>query len=247
MQAVVADNLVVELIPVLPGEFLMGSDNEFFSEAPAHRVKIASGFLLGKYPITQSEWLAVMGNNPSAFPDSLDRPVDSVNWQQAAEFCRRLSGQAGQCVRLPSEAEWEYACRAGTSSEFFFGSWGPILDDSEIPAEAKQLLGEHAWFDLNSADSTRPVGLKRPNPWGLHDMMGNVWEWCADTWHNDYVGAPNDGTPWRDGDEQQPRRCLRGGAWDMNAFRCRSSYRSYDHREMATNRFGFRVAVTPPA
>jgi formylglycine-generating enzyme required for sulfatase activity len=102
---------------------------------------------------------------------------------------------------------------------------------------------QYAWFDLNSGDGTRAVGLKRPNPWGLHDMLGNVWEWCADAWHEGYVGAPDDGGPWAEGAARQPRRCLRGGAWDMNAFRCRSPYRSYDHSELATNRFGFRVAV----
>ena len=243
MQAVVAGKELVELVPVPPGEFLMGSDNQFFSEAPAHLVKIRSGFLLGRYPITQGQWLAVMGNNPSAFRDSPDRPVDSVSWEKAAEFCRRLGDQSGHHIRLPSEAEWEYTCRAGTSGEFFFGPWGPVLDDSEVLWETRQALCEYAWFDLNSLGGTRPVGLKRPNPWGMHDMLGNVWEWCADVWHDDYVSAPDDGSPWVEGKQRQPRRCLRGGAWDMNAFRCRSPYRSYDHRELATNRFGFRVAV----
>jgi formylglycine-generating enzyme required for sulfatase activity len=243
MQAVVTGKVLVELVSIPPGEFLMGSGNQFFSEAPAHRVKIRPGFLLGRYPITLGQWLAVMGENPSAFGDSPDRPVDSVSWQQAAEFCRRLGDQSGHGVRLPSEAEWEYACRAGTSADFFFGPWGPFRDDSEVPWEAQEALCEYAWFNLNSGDGTRPVGLKRSNPWGLHDMLGNVWEWCADVWHDDYVGAPDDGSPWVAGEEQQPRRCLRGGAWDMNAFRCRSPYRSYDHRELATNRFGFRVAV----
>ena len=243
MQAVTAGGAVVELVAVPPGEFLMGSENRYFSEAPALPVRIRRGFLLGRYPVTQAQWLAVMGDNPSAFRDPPDRPVDGVSWEQAAEFCRRLGNQSGYHIRLPSEAEWEYACRAGTPGEFFFGPWGPVLDDNEVPWEARQALCEYAWFDLNSADGTQPVGLKRPNPWGLHDMLGNVWEWCADVWHADYAGAPDDGSPWTQGEERQPRRCLRGGAWDMNAFRCRSPYRSYDHRDLATNRFGFRVAV----
>jgi len=222
----------------------MGSDNQFFSEVPAHMVKIQSGFFLGRFPVTQAQWLAVMGNNPSTFRDSPDLPVDSVCWEQTVEFCRRLGAQSGHGVRLPSEAEWEYACRAGNVSDFFFGPWGPFLDDSELPGEVPQALRDYAWFDLNSGGCTRPVGLKRPNPWGLHDMVGNVWEWCADVWRSDYAGAPDDGSPWVVGEELQPRRCLRGGAWDMNAFRCRSSYRSYDHRGLATNRFGFRVAVS---
>ena len=243
MQSVVAGNVLVELVSIPPGEFRMGSDNQFFSETPIHPVRMPAGFLLGKYPITQAQWLAVMGDNPSAFRSSPEHPVDNVSWDQAARFCRRLSDQSGRLVRLPSEAEWEYACRAGTPGEFFFGLWGPFHDDSEVPWEARHALCEYAWFDLNSGDSTQPVGIKRPNPWGLHDMLGNVWEWCADVWHDDYVGAPGDSTPWVAGAERQPRRCLRGGAWDMNAFRCRSPYRSYDYRELATSRFGFRVAV----
>jgi formylglycine-generating enzyme required for sulfatase activity len=242
MQVVVA-NVVVELLPIPPGEFRMGSDNELFSETPAHTVRLHSDFLLGKYPITQAQWQVVMGSNPSAFRESPDHPVDNVSWDQALDFCHQLSALSGRRVRLPSEAEWEYACRAGTTSEFYFGPWGPFRDDSEIPSEVQMALSEHAWFDLNSADHTYPVGLKRPNLWGLHDMLGNVWEWCADVWHSDYVGAPQDGSPRVEGGGRQPRRCLRGGAWDMNAFRCRSPYRSYDHRELATNRFGVRVAV----
>jgi formylglycine-generating enzyme required for sulfatase activity len=235
--------VTVEHVHIPPGEFLMGSGNQFFSESPAHPVSIRSGFLLGKSPVTQAQWLAVNGDNQSAFCDLPDHPVDSVTWDKAVAFCRRLSDLSGRPVRLPSEAEWEYACRAGTPGEFFFGPWGPCRDGSEVLWEARHALCEYAWFDLNSGDSTQPVGTKRPNPWGLHDMLGNVWEWCADTWHGNYVGAPSDGMAWVEGEERQPRRCLRGGAWDMDAFRCRSSYRRYDHRELATNRFGFRVTV----
>src|SRR5262245_33307560 len=207
---------VVELLPAPAGEFLMGSDNDLFGEAPAHAVRFRAGFWLGKYPVTQSQWRAVMGTNPSAFPEAPGRPVDGVSWDQAEEFCRRLSTLSGHRVRLPSEAEWEYACRAGTTGEFFFTPGGPFRDDSEVPPGARQALCDFAWFDMNSGGSTRPVGQKRPNPWGLYDMVGNVWEWCADVWHSDYVGAPQDGRPWLEGEGRQPRRCLRGGAWDMN-------------------------------
>jgi formylglycine-generating enzyme required for sulfatase activity len=243
MHTITAGDVAVDVVPIPPGEFIMGSNNQFFAEAPAHLVRIQSGYLLGRYPITQAQWLAVMGDNPSNFRDSPERPVDSVSWEQASEFCRRLSDRCKHRMRLPSEAEWEYACRSGTSGEFFFGPCGPFLDDSEVPGDVRQALCEYAWFDLNSGEGSRPVGLKRSNPWGLHDMLGNVWEWCADVWHSDYVGAPDDGGPWLLGADRQPRRCLRGGAWDMNAFRCRSPYRSYDHKGQATNRFGFRVAV----
>jgi formylglycine-generating enzyme required for sulfatase activity len=243
MQSIAVGSLLVELIAIPTGEFMMGSDNESFSETPAHRVVIPDGLLLGKYPITQAQWLHVMGYNPSVFSGALDRPVDSVSWDQAAEFCCQLAKKLDRSVRLPSEAEWEYACRAGTPEDFFFDSWGPFVDDTEVPSAARQALSEHAWFDLNSQGSTQSVGLKQPNPWGLHDMIGNVWEWCEDVWHSSYAGAPSDGTPWTEDQNRQPRRCLRGGAWDMNAFRCRSSYRSWDHRNLATNRFGFRIVV----
>ncbi len=242
MQAITDGIVRIELVPIPAGDFIMGSGNEMYSEAPEHPVRFRAGFLLGRFPITQAQWTAVMGDNPSALGAEPDLPVDTVSFDHASEFCERLAGRTRCRVRLPSEAEWEYACRAGTTAEFFFGSWGPFLDDSEVPADVRRALGDFAWFEENS-DGTRPVGCKRPNPWGLHDMLGNVWEWCADVWHADYAGAPDDGRPWLDGADHQPRRCLRGGAWDMNAFRCRSPYRSYDHHDLATNRFGFRVAV----
>ena len=157
---IVAAGEVVELLPVSPGEFRMGSDNELFSEAPVRVVHLRSGFLLGKYPVTQAQWQAVMGSNPSVFRDASDHPVDSVSWDQALEFCRYLSVQSGHRVRLPSEAEWEYACRAGTTGEFFFGPWGPFRDDSEIPSEARMALCDYAWFDR--ADDTTSRTLYQP-------------------------------------------------------------------------------------
>lgn len=231
----------VELVPVRAGEFIMGTENAQFSEAPPHRVLIGMDFLIGRYPITQAQWRGLMGNNSSAFQGSPHSPIDSVSWDQAATFCDRLSAQCGHLVRLPSETEWEYACRAGTSGEYFFGEWGSFGDPNDVPGGAREALCKYAWFDINSGESTRPVGLKLPNAWGLHDMIGNVWEWCADVWHGDYNAAPDDERPWLEGAARQPRRCLRGGAWDMDAFHCRSSYRSFDHRDLATSRFGFRI------
>lgn len=237
------DGVEFSLLVVQRGEFVMGSNNPLFGEAPPHVVFIGAEFLLGKYPVTQQQWQTVMGDNPSACSQSRTHPVDSVSWIQAVDFCDRLSDRWGRRVRLPSEAEWEYACRAGTTTDFHFGSWGPFLDESDIPIDVRRQLADFAWFDMNSGDGTRPVGLKEPNPWGFHDMIGNVWEWCADVWHSDYDDSPLDGSPWVKNASQQPRRLLRGGAWDMNAFRCRSSYRSYDHKDLATSRFGFRIAV----
>ena len=236
------DCFQIEVTPVPAGSVQIGSDNEVFSEAPRHPVTISSAFFMGTFPVTQMQWDCVMADNPSAFR-APDHPVDSVSWDHAISFCRRVSEKSGRNVRLPSEAEWEYACRAGTPSEFFFGAWGPFRDDSEVPPDLQRLLCCYSWFDLNSNDQTRAVGMKKPNPWGLHDMLGNVWEWCADVWHSNYLGAPTDGSAWISGEDTQPRRCLRGGAWDMNAFRCRSCYRSFDHRDLGTDRFGFRVVV----
>jgi formylglycine-generating enzyme required for sulfatase activity len=133
-------------------------------------------------------------------------------------------------VRLPTEAEWEYACQAGTSDEFYFSG-------------KEQDVGEYAWYDLNSGERTHPVGLKKPNTWGLFDMTGNVWEWCEDVWHSDYDDAPSDGSAWMHNEDKQPRRSLRGAAWDMDAFRCRTAYRSYDWKHISTSRFGMRIVV----
>ena len=231
----------LELVRVEPGTFVMGSPNEFFSEAPPHLVTLGRAFRLGKFPVTQRQWRGLMGDNPSRFPASGDHPVENVSWLDAARFCERLSERCGRRVRLPSEAEWEYACRAGTKTEYFFADGGPFADETSVPPGLRRLLGEYAWFHENSAGTTRPVGQKRPNPWGLHDLVGNVWEWCADHWHDGYDGAPADGAPWPGA--RRPLRVLRGGAWDMNAFRCRSTYRSWDAEDLATDRFGLRVCV----
>jgi formylglycine-generating enzyme required for sulfatase activity len=224
-----------EAIPLvfLPGGALeMGSTRGLPLEEPVHRVVIARPFLLGQLPVTQGQWAAVMGDgeNPSLFRGDDRRPVEGVSWDDARAYCRRLSELTGRTVRLPTEAEWEYACRAGTAGEFFFG------DDERV-------VGAYAWYDLNSGGQTHPVGLKRPNPWGLFDVIGNVWEWCEDVWHADYTGAPSVGTAWRDGEPTQPRRVLRGAAWDMDAFRCRSAYRSFDWKHLGTSRFGLRIVA----
>jgi formylglycine-generating enzyme required for sulfatase activity len=233
----------IEMIAVPAGAFVMGSANAMFSEAPPHAVRIERSFWLARSPVSQAQWIAVTGDNPSEFRGDPDLPVDSVSYDVAADFCRRLGERCNQPTRLPSEAEWEYACRAGTTTDFFFGAWGPFNDESEIPWAAREALCDYAWFDLTSQDRTWPVATKTANPWGFRDMTGGLWEWCADVWHDSYDGAPTDGAAWMRGAETQPRRVQRGGAWDMNAFRCRSSYRSFDHHGFATSRFGLRVAL----
>lgn len=218
-----------------PGRFLMGSLRglPYAPEDPVHEVRISARFALGQFPVTQAQYAAVMGHNPASFASHANAPVENVTWHDALHFCQQLSAAWGQNVRLPTESEWEFACRAGTNTEYFFGN------DARI-------LGDYGWFELNSAERTQPVGAKRPNPWGLHDLVGNVWEWCADVWHSDYSGAPADGSAWLTNQDQQGRRCVRGGAWNMDAFRCRSSYRSYDWSDAATSRLGFRIVLAAP-
>jgi formylglycine-generating enzyme required for sulfatase activity len=235
--------LGIDLVPIPSGTFYMGSTNEGFSEAPAHVVRIVRPYRLGRFPVTQAQWSTVCGSHPSEFPLTGRHPVESVSWLDAVRFCQLLSEQTGCVVRLPSEAEWEHACRGNTETDFFFTSEGPFADPSAVPLSVQKQLSQFAWFENNSRESSHPVGLKRANPFGLQDMIGNVWEWCADFWHRSYRGAPIDGAAWLEPPNDKSIRCLRGGAWDMSAFRCRSSYRSWDREIMATSRIGFRICV----
>ncbi len=220
----------LEFLRIPAGEFIMGSACGLPLEEPVHPIAFRRPFFITKYLVTQDSWQTVTGSNPSRFTGDPRLPVDGITWEEASRFCRRLSETTGKTIRLPTEAEWEYACRGGTGTEFFFGG-----------TEAN--VGEYAWYDLNSGERTRPVGLKKPNPWGLFDIVGNLWEWCEDDWHSDYQGAPSDGSAWCANEDRRPTRCLRGGAWDMDAFRCRSAYRSYDWKELGTSRFGVRVVL----
>ncbi len=215
------------------GRFVMGSVDglPFSPEGPEHLVEVP-GFYMGEAPVTARQFEMVMKHNPSHFRGDPELPVESVTWLEAQEFCKSLSASCETPVRLPSEAEWEYACRAGSCTQFHFG-------------DAAAELTQYAWFENNSGERTAPVRLKKPNAWGLFDMIGNVWEWCADLWHEDYTGAPCDGSAWITSVCSRHRRyCVRGGAWDMDAFRCRSSYRSYDWEDVGTSRTGFRVAAS---
>ena len=224
----------MEFVFVPGGEFWMGSpDGEGFdAEHPRHQVRV-NGFWMGKYEVTQAQWQAVMGNNPSDFKGA-DRPVEQVSWNDAQAFLQTLnaawaSSQSPIQFRLPSEAEWEYAARAGTQTTYYFG------DDSSQ-------LGDYAWFEGNSGHKTHSVGQKLPNAWGLYDMHGNVWEWCADTWHDNYNGAPTDGSAWGSfGDGEA--KLLRGGSWNCNSNACRSAYRLRLGTGFQLNNDGFRVVA----
>ena len=228
------NNVSLELVAVPTGSFQMGSIANS-KEQPVHQAKIAA-FLMGKYPVTQAQWKAVaaltkvkldLDPDPARFKRS-DRPVERISWQEALEFCDRLSRKTGRTYRLPTEAEWEYACRAGTTTPYHFG--GAIT---------------HALANYSGgAGSTTPVGsFGVANAFGLYDMHGNVWEWCADHWHEDYDGAPTDGSVWIEGGNAS-RRLLRGGSWYSNPQRCRSAYRNHLNPDYAGNYFGFRVVCS---
>jgi len=206
---------------------MMGSPEDD-TEKPIHPVNIAA-FSMAKYPITQAQWQAIMGNNPSSFKGA-NRPVDSVTWHEAQEFCQRLSQKTGKTYRLPSEAEWEYTCRAGTTTPFHFG---------------KTITPNLANYNNNCGETT-DVGSFPPNAFGLYDMHGNVWEWCADPWHENYNGAAIDGSVWEsDGNTQY--RVLRGGSWYIDPWYCRSAVRSRGVPVSRDRYFGFRVVSLPPA
>jgi formylglycine-generating enzyme required for sulfatase activity len=202
-------------------------------------------FSIGRMPITQGQWRQValwqpaageppwereLNPEPAYFqrgqPEDDQRPVEQVSWFEALEFCRRMSRRTGRTYTLPSEAQWEYACRAGTTTPFAFGS---TLSERQANRRASE---------------TTQVGSFPANAWGLHDMHGNVWEWCADSWHPNYVRAPNDGRPWIDPGVEDGTRLLRGGSWDFPGL-CRSACRSHRRPDDAFGIIGFRVVCLP--
>ena len=249
---VITNSIGMKLVLIPAGEFLMGSPDSYTdarcNEKPQHRVSITKPFYFGIYPVTQEQYDRVMGTNPSYFSNPGDReddaagrdtrhhPVEKLSWNDAVEFCRRLSALAeqkagGHVYRLPTEAEWEYACRAGSTTKWCFGD------------DCSQLC-DYAWFRENSGDATFPVGQKRANAWGLYDMHGNVWEWCADTWHDGYRDTPADGSAWECGGT--PHRVVRGGSWHEPPDICRSAIRLKFAPAEGEDYVGFRVALASP-
>ena len=218
-----------EMVAIPGGSFLMGSPpgQGDADERPQRRVTIAP-FAMGRTEVTQAQWFAVMGTRPSWFKGD-DLPVEQVSWDDAQDFVRRLSTMTGRRYRLPSEAEWEYAARAGSQGAYSFGD------------DASQ-LGRHAWFGANSNSRTQPVGRKQANAYGLYDMHGNVWEWVEDCWNGNYAGAPADGRAWTSGD--CGRRVVRGGSWNDFPALLRAAIRSGYTSSYRSDNDGFRVART---
>ena len=223
-----ADSIGMEFKLIPAGTFTMGDASGEDDETP-HEVTLTKPFKMGVHEVTQAQYEQLMGTNPSEFKGA-DNPVETVNWDDAVDFCRRLSElpaekKAGNVYRLPTEAEWEYACRAGTTTRFSFGD-----DESE--------LGDYAWFYGNTS---HPVGGKKPNAWGLYDMHGNVWEWCQD-WYADY---PSGSMTNPSGATSGSARVFRGGGWDDTAEDCRSAYRNRNDPSIRNYYFGFRVCLSP--
>jgi len=214
-----------------PGEFMMGSpENEIGrgEHEMRHRVTLTKTCLLAVTQVTQAQWSALMPTNPSCFKGN-DRPVETVSWDEATKFCEALSRTEGRRYRLPTEAEWEYACRAGTTTRFHAG-------------DGERALADAAWYEANSGKQTHGVALKEPNAWGFHDMHGNVWEWCFDQ----LGGYPTLPVTDPQGAIVGSSRILRGGSWNDPGRCCRAAYRNGDARAYRRNTIGFRLALDLP-
>ncbi|QUS60053.1 SUMF1/EgtB/PvdO family nonheme iron enzyme [Synechocystis sp. PCC 7338] len=229
------NGIQLEMVGLPAGKFLIGSHKSdpdaWDSEFPQQEVAVLS-FAIGKYPVTQAQWQAVMDTNPSHFDNDPQNPVEEVSWDDCKEFCRRLYELTGKTYRLPSEAEWEYACRGRTTTRYSFG------DNAEV-------LEKYAWLTSINDLSYSPVGKKKPNPWGIHDMHGNMLEWCEDGWHENYEGAPTDGSPWNDNHNETRGRVCRGSSGGRSPKQFRSANRIHMQRgstQYGTG-FGFRLVL----
>ncbi len=223
-------DLTFNLIWVEEGVFLMGDkESEYEDEKPAHRVSISS-FYIGQCQVTQALWKAVMDvENPSGFKGD-NHPVESVSWDKVQVFIQKLNKVTRKQFRLPTEAEWEYAARGGRYSQGY-----------EYAGSDK--LKQVGWYDENSGYETHEVGLLLANELGIHDLSGNVWEWCEDDWHNNYKGAPDDGSAWIDAPERGVYRVVRGGGYFNNAVDCRPANRDRNTPVNRNDDLGFRLVL----
>ncbi len=204
------------------GDFVMGRNGNS-SEGPAHRVKIQKGFWIARTEVTQKHWQSLMGSNPARFRQAL-HPVEQINWDECQQFCKKLTHKEKICYQLPTEAQWEYACRAGKQSSSFFN-----------------ISYTNAWHGGNTNGKTRPVGLSEPNAWGIYDMLGNVWEWCLDDYHSSFKGAPADGSAWINSKKRFKVR--RGGCWRNAPFECNITTRAYYGPDKKYDSLGFRPVI----
>jgi formylglycine-generating enzyme required for sulfatase activity len=230
----------IEFVLIPPGSFRMGSLRGDANEKPVHQVTIGQAFYMGKYVVTQAQWQSVMGTTTHQQHDKVagsyiivgegdNYPMYFVSWEEATSFVQRLNAMNdGYSYRLPTEAEWEYACRAGTKGDYY-------ADD----------VNDIGWSLGNSGDKTHAVGGKQPNAFGLYDMSGNVSEWCRDVYHDNYYGAPTNGSAWVSGGDSQ-KRVLRGGGWFDRAVYLRSAARFKDSLDYREYDIGFRVVATVP-
>jgi formylglycine-generating enzyme required for sulfatase activity len=234
----ITNSIGMKLVLIPAGEFLMGSPDSdkdaYFNEKPQHRVRITRPFYLGATPVTQGQYRVVTGANPSHFKGSDDLPVEMVSWADVQAFCAKLNeremGQLlGMSYRLPTEAEWEYACRAGSQARFAFG-------------DTAERLGDYAWFRGNSNGKTHPVGQKGANAWGLFDMHGNVWDWCWDAYGAHYYARSPVDDPRGPDDAWAADRVIRGGSWNYYPLHGRAVYRFRSASGNRRDYLGFRVA-----
>ena len=236
------NSIGIEFASIPAGKFLMGSpatEKERYPNEAQHEVTLTQGFRMGVYEVTQAQYEQVMGKNPSQFKGAT-LPVATVRYNDALEFCQKLSDlpaekAAGHQYRLPTEAEWEYSCRAGTSTPFHFGN---ELNGTQANCDGNKFYGTTQKGP--SLGKTSPVGSYPPNPWGLYDMHGNVWEWCADRYGKYPKGPITDPL----GNEVGSRRVLRGGCWGIEAAHCRSALRRNDSQSASGSRNGFRLALS---
>ena len=243
----------LEMMLIPGGTFIMGSpkeeENSMDSERPQHEVTIEP-FFMGKYQVTQAQWRFVaqlpqvnreLEQDPSHFKGD-NRPVEQVSWEDAVEFCDRLSQYTGRTYRLPSEAEWEYACRAGTTTPFHFGE---TITTDLVNYNGNYTYGQGS-KGVYRKETTEVGSFGVANNFGLYDMHGNVWELCQDDWHSDYEGAPIDGSAWLNNEEDNNGKLLRGGSWGINPAYCRSAFRYYPYLDLYYT-FGFRVVCSGAA
>lgn len=222
----------MEFIRIPAGTFLMGAqeyEDSSSKEKPRHKVNISKAFYIGKYEVTQQQWLAVMGGvNPSNFL-SPDRPVDEVSWNNVQVFIEKLNAmEKSSAYRLPTEAEWEYAARAGSEAAYCYGDDPKALQ-----------LSQYAWYEQNSAKQTHPVGTLLPNGWGIYDMHGNVAEWVQDKYDKNYYSVSPEKDPT--GPTMGKKRVVRGGSWINQPYSCRSAARGYYSEDYTDSDFGFRI------